>query len=356
MPIFLYLYIFKQNFFRILMLFIIKRSNMFRKNVYDFIEDAKKVHGNKYDYSKVDYNGCKEKVCIICPEHGEFWQTPDNHLQKKGCPICRYVNSAAHSTLTTDEFVKRAKKIHGSKYDYSNVEYKGNNKKVAIICHEKDENGKEHGVFWQTPTGHIDKRAGCPKCSKNHKYTTEEFMESLPNWIKEKYDFSKFVYKRTHEKSILICPEHGEFLMSPHNIRKGIGCPGCNESKLERSVRVFLKSYGVEYISEYKDENVFGKQEIDFYLPKYGVAIECQGIQHFVPTDFAGKGEEWKKSEFEHIKKLDENKQKLCDENGVKLIYFTSKENSKLANKVDLYSNRVIITEIEDIKNYLYEN
>lgn len=326
---------------------------MTKKSVYDFIEDAEKVHGKKYDYSKVEYNGCKEKVCIICPEHGEFWQTPDNHLQKRGCPICRYINSAAHSTLTTDEFVKRAKKIHGSKYDYSNVEYKGNNKKVAIICHEKDENGKEHGVFWQTPTGHIDKMAGCPKCSKNHKYTTEEFMESLPNWVKEKYDFSKFEYVRTHDKAIVICPEHGEFLQSPHNIRKGIGCPGCSESKLERSVRMFLKCYGVEYVSEYKKDNSFGKQAIDFYLPKYNIAIECQGVQHFVPTDFAGRGDNWKNNEFERIKELDRNKQELCKNNKIRLIYFMSKENAKLANELELYDSFTIITEIEDIKNYL---
>lgn len=326
---------------------------MLKKNIYDFIEDAERVHGNKYDYSKVVYNGCKEKVCIICPEHGEFWQTPDAHVQGRGCPVCRYINSAKNNSLTRDEFIEKARKIHGDKYDYSKVEYINQKIPVCIICHEKDENGKEHGEFWQTPTGHIDKKADCPKCKKNHRYTTEEFVDTLPQWIKDKYDFSKFKYKTTHEKSILICKEHGEFLQSPHNIRKGIGCPECNESKLERNVREFLKENKIEYISEYKKDADFGKQRLDFFLPKYSVGIECQGIQHFVPTDFAGKGEEWKINEFKHIQELDINKQRMCVEKGIKLIYYTTKEHKILSEKNSSYDCYPVLTDVGEILNYL---
>ena len=253
------------------------------KNTESFIERAKEVHGEKYDYSKVEYINCKLKVCIICPEHGEFWQTPDAHIQGRGCPVCRYISSGKKNSLTTKSFIERARKIHGDKYDYSKVNYINQKTPVCIICHE-------HGEFWQKPTIHLDNKAGCPKCSKNYRYTTEEFLSSLPEWIKERYNFSKFEYKRTHDKSILICPEHGEFLMSPHNIRKGIGCPGCSESKIERDVRLFLKKNNIRYFSEYKHNKDFHKQAIDFYLPDYNIAIECQGIQHFQPTDFAGKG------------------------------------------------------------------
>ena len=138
-----------------------------------FIEKAYTVHGNKYDYSKVEYYNCKEKVCIICPEHGEFWQTPDNHLQGRGCPICRYISSSKKNTKNINDFIKKAEEVHNKKYDYSKVEYKNNSTKVCIIC-------PEHGEFWQTPTVHIDKKQGCPKCSKNHKYTTKEYLESIP--------------------------------------------------------------------------------------------------------------------------------------------------------------------------------
>ena len=290
-----------------------------------FIEKAKIVHGNKYDYSLVVYNGCQEKVKIICPEHGEFKQTPAGHLTGRGCPICRYISSGMKRVMTKDKFIEKAREIHGDKYDYSKVNYINNSTKVCIICHEKDENGKEHGEFWQTPTAHLDKKQGCPRCTNNHRYTTQEFLENLPDWIKERYDFSEFEYVSTHKKSTLICPEHGKFLISPHNIRKGIGCPSCSESKIERELSLFLEEYKAKYVREYKEDG-FGKQTIDFFLPDFRVAIECQGIQHFQPTDFAGRGKEWAEQEYKHNIELDCRKQILCNECDIKLIYFTHED------------------------------
>lgn len=299
----------------------------------EFIKRAKEIHGDDYDYSKTNYVNARTKLCIICHkidknniEHGEFWVDPSSHLSKKKhiCPKC------SGRFMDKEKFVEKARIIHGDKYDYSKVEYKNNSTKVCIICHEKDENGIEHGEFWQDPTGHIDKKAGCPKCTRNHRYTTEEFLNSLPVWIKEKYDFSRFEYVRTHDKSTVICPEHGEFLMSPHNIRKGIGCPGCSESKLERTVRLFLKENGIKFVSEYKPNIKFHKQSIDFYLIDYNVGIECQGVQHFIPVDFAGRGVEWASNEYKKIIDLDKNKQALCKESQIKLVYYTSEENKKL--------------------------
>ena len=84
-----------------------------------FIESAKMIHGNKYDYSKVNYVSAQTKICIICPEHGEFWQTPNSHLNGKGCPMC-----SRNKKMDTNEFIRRAKEINGDKYDYSKVEYK----------------------------------------------------------------------------------------------------------------------------------------------------------------------------------------------------------------------------------------
>ena len=107
---------------------------------YDFIWKAIQVHGFRYNYSKVEYKNNKVKVCIICPEHGEFWQTPDKHLSGQGCPKC-----ANNVKSTTEEFVKKAIQVHRDKYDYSKVEYKGALIKVCIIC-------PEHGEFWQTPS------------------------------------------------------------------------------------------------------------------------------------------------------------------------------------------------------------
>lgn len=97
----------------------------------NFIEKANKVHNHRYDYSKVNYINNREKVCIICPEHGEFWQGPYKHLTGQGCPKCGGTQKS-----NIDEFILKAKKVHGNKYDYSKVEYVNNKTKVCIICPE----------------------------------------------------------------------------------------------------------------------------------------------------------------------------------------------------------------------------
>lgn len=109
------------------------------------------VHGDKYDYSKVNYVNSYTKVCIICSIHGEFWQTLNNHLKGQGCPICNRKKNMGKQT-----FIEKARKIHGDKYDYSKVEYKGNKVKVCIIC-------PIHGVFWQRPNDHLSGH-GCDMC------------------------------------------------------------------------------------------------------------------------------------------------------------------------------------------------
>ena len=305
-----------------------------------FIEKACVVHGYKYNYSKVEYYNCKEKVCIICPEHGEFWQTPDNHIQGRGCPVCRYISSSKKNSKNTNDFIKKAEGIHNNRYDYSKVEYKNNSSKVCIIC-------PEHGEFWQTPTGHIDKKQGCPKCSKNHKYTTKEYLENIPKDMLETYDYSKFIYNTTHKKSIVICPKHGEFLQTPHNLRKGIGCPKCKESKAEKEVRRFLVKNKITYKYEYKFSDINKKQSLDFFLPEYNIAIECQGIQHFKPTDFAGRGQGWAENEHKHIIELDNSKKSECERKGITLLYYT---------KEKMYENCEygrFLGKIEDLLNYL---
>ena len=109
----------------------------------EFIEKSRKVHGDKYDYSKVNYVNAKTKVCIICPIHGEFWQTPDLHLQGSGCSLC-----GGKIQLSEDEFIRRANLVHNNKYDYSKVNYINYHTKICIIC-------PIHGEFWQEPANHL---------------------------------------------------------------------------------------------------------------------------------------------------------------------------------------------------------
>ena len=118
---------------------------MKRLTTEEFIEKAKKVHGDRYNYSKVEYKNNCIKVIIVCKIHDGFKQKPNGHLNGKGCPKCVGQNK------TTKELIKQFNKIHRNKYDYSKVEYINSRTKVIIIC-------KKHGEFSQTPNNHLRKR------------------------------------------------------------------------------------------------------------------------------------------------------------------------------------------------------
>ena len=139
---------------------------------YDFIKKAQKVHGNRYDYSKVEYVDKTTKVCIICPIHGEFWQVPINHINGSNCPKCNIENARQTLSFTTEEFIINAKKVHGDKYDYSKVEYVNSRTPVAIIC-------PIHGEFWQVPTMHYNEGHGCPTCNISTSKGEREVLEYL---------------------------------------------------------------------------------------------------------------------------------------------------------------------------------
>ena len=309
---------------------IIKKT----KTTEQFIEEAKKVHGDKYDYSKVEYNGCFKKICIICPEHGEFWQTPDLHLQGKGCRKCGYEKNSINRTKAFEQFVNEARQLHGDKYDYSMVEYKGCETKVCIIC-------PIHGEFWQTPSNHIHGR-GCKKCSKElqqmpnlerNKKAKSTFIEKSRKIHNDKYDYSKVEYVNSHTKVCIICPEHGEFWQTPSNHLNNKGCPSCNESKLEQNVRNTLEENKIEYIYQ-KHFSWLGKQSLDFYLPQHNLAIECQGEQHYKPVDFAGKGNEWAKKLFERTIKRDKIKLDKVLKHDIKMIYVNEENKDNFLNGV----------------------
>lgn len=212
----------------------------------EFIEKAKLIHGNKFDYSKVEYVNTSEKVCIICPKHGEFWQRPNDHLSGYGCKKCATENNKKCQIFTLSEVISMAKKVHGEKYDYSQSVYFGMNEKMYIIC-------PIHGGFWQTPANHIHGGKGCKKCGHIKRWdaigrTTKDDFISSANLIHDnKYDYSNVVYKNTKEKVSILCPLHGEFWQSPskHVIGKQ-GCPECSKNKVwdtrvRRTTEEFIK-------------------------------------------------------------------------------------------------------------------
>ena len=427
----------------------------------EFIGKAQEIHNDEYDYSKVNYINAKTKVCIICPEHGEFWQTPSSHLQGKGCPKCGKKEKAEKIKMTTQQFIEQARKIHGNKYDYSKVEYINAKTKVCIICHQ-------HGEFWQLPHGHLN-GYNCPECAKmlrckhnkgtkttemfikeclekfgnrydfsktiykgaknkiilfdnikkteiittptsllskgysekirvsqnnfiqkakeihNNKYdysiteyvniktkityicpihgeikqlpcnhlkygcrfcskenavkklssTSDEFVKKAKKIHGDKYDYSKVEYVNNHTKICIICPEHGEFWQTPSKHLSGHKCPKCNRSFLEEEIALFLNEKKIKYKEQYSDEflkNGKGKQKLDFYLPDYNIAIECQGLQHFTNIFYI------KNKQYENFMKRDIMKFEKCKKKGIKLLYYTTNENIKLKNCCYIYN------------------
>lgn len=279
-----------------------RQNDATRLTTEEFIIRANKIQGNKYDYSKVEYVDYNTKVCIICPEHGEFYQTPNKHLLGQGCPKCGNTKK-----LSLTEFIERSRKIHGNKYDYSKARYVNNGTKVCIIC-------PIHGEFWQTPHNHLIGR-GCNKC-KNNKIsvsetkTTEKFVLEARKVHGDKYDYSKTEYLSAKDKVCIVCPEHGDFWQEASSHISGCGCPKCNHiiSKAETEIAEYVRSlYDGEVITNCRNMLAEHK-ELDIYIPSLKVAFEYDGmIWH---------SDRYRVDANYHLKKTEE-----CANKGIKLYH-----------------------------------
>lgn len=196
-----------------------------------FIERARKVHGDKYDYSLVEYVKDSVNVTIICKIHGPFSQRASHHLNGNGCKRC---SCGKHLKLTKEEFIARSLVTHGNKYDYSLVEYEHSNAYVDIIC-------PIHGVFRQKPKHHM-RKTGCSlcgntRCSEAHTLTTDDFIKRAREVHGDKYCYDLVDYKSARQKVKIICPEHGEFIQAPFNHLSGRGgCSHCANYGFNRQV------------------------------------------------------------------------------------------------------------------------
>jgi len=280
-----------------------------RSNFGEFVNKASIIHNDKYTYT--NYINSRTLCKIICPIHGEFEQTPTSHLSGCGCPKC-----GKREHLTTESFIKKAVEIHGDKYDYSNVDYIDSKTKIKITC-------PIHGEFEQTPNSHL-KGYGCLECSKNDRWdNVEKFIKKASAIHKDKYSYDNVKYINSKTKVDVMCMKHGIFKIRPNDHLNGHGCPKCNQSHLEEQIANLLNKNEIEFKQSFRAPWL-GLQHLDFYLPEYNVAIECQGEQHYEPCSFNGDNrEEVLNENFERQKERDERKARLCAENNVRLIYFT---------------------------------
>ena len=248
-----------------------------KKTTEQFIEDAKKLYGNKYDYSKLVYSGCRSSVCIICKEHGEFNKRASDFLQGKGCPKCANAYKPHPKRYTTEKWIEKAKSVHGDKYDYSKVEYISPFDDVVIIC-------PIHGEFKQKASYHLSGN-GCTKCGYEKVSAflggnKDDFIEKARKIYNDKYDYSKVEYINNKTEVVVICPKHGEFKVRPDNHLTGRnGCPSCsvNHSMWEKEVLNYVRELEPNTISGDKDI-LYGK-ELDIFIPSKKIAFECDGLR-----------------------------------------------------------------------------
>jgi hypothetical protein len=309
--------------------------NKQRKGVVNFINDAKSIHGDIYDYSLVEYVNNRTKVKIICPEHGVFEQTVNNHLAGKGCKYC-----GGTSKFDKTLFIIKANQVHGNKYDYSLVEYVNNNTKVKIIC-------PEHGIFEVTPNNHTSKKYNCKKCSIDV-YDTNSFIIKANEIHKNKYDYSLVEYKNNNTKVKIICPEHGVFEQVPLSHLIGYNCKKCSNngySNQEKEIAEYIKSLGIKI--EENNISILNGKELDIYIPSHNLAIEYNGLywhsEQFIDDNY-------------HL-----NKTELCESKGIKLIHIFEDEwlykqdivKSRIKNILGISDNKIYARKCE-IKSINY--
>lgn len=236
-----------------------------------FIERAIKVHGNKYDYSKVKWVNHSTSLCIICPLHGDFTQKGRTHLSGAGCAKCAQIkvsgclngmmlNGQTNPVITTEEFISRAREVHGQRYDYSKSIYISSKNKIEIIC-------LKHGSFWKSSNNHIRHEQGCPKCQL---------------------------------------------------------------SKGEVAIAIYLDKAAIDYEMQKTYSGLVSKKgrslKFDFYVPSRNMLIEYDGEQHFGCRKY--KNHILSEESIENLQKNDMAKDQYAFEHGIPMlrIPFTQKD------------------------------
>jgi hypothetical protein len=376
-----------------------ENGNRCRTSVADFIKKAKVIHGNKYNYDKVNYISNHKNVIITCPKHGDFWQTPANHTHKsnpQGCPECggrinwtqeKFINKAKaihrgkynydkvifinsvrkiiitcpkHGDFwqkpnkhlsgqqcpecapnfkgTNESFIAKAKQIHRGKYNYDKVNYISNHKKVIITC-------PKHGDFSQTPANHTHKSnpQGCPKCSGRFPLNIDEFIIRANEKHDFYYDYSKVVYERMTSKVKIICRFHGEFEQKAIVHLNGSGCQKCRLPKGEQKIQKVLKDLNVRFEQQYSFQDCRYINPLPFdFLIRIGenqFLIEFYGEQHYRPVKFGGLAYNTANETFAEGKKRDEIKKRYANKNGIPLLIVKYDETDRIIEIIKKFLN-----------------
>lgn len=305
----------------------------------EFIKKAKDRYKNFYDYSKTEYINSRSKVCIICPKHGEFWQTANAHLQGQNCPEC-YKEKQKQGLInltSSSELLSRFHKLYGDRYEYNLTGLEKQHDKIQIYC-------KKHNHYFSMKVLHHLNGHGCPLCSKTgHKYSNEEFIIRAREVHGDLYDYSKVNYINKETPIEIICSKHGSFWQTPHNHISGCGCPKCKATKVQYKIYSWLKTEFPDQVWEWEYSPAWLKPQVfDIYCDKLHLAIEYNGRQHYEPVAVFG-------GELEFQKTIERDKQKSikCSSNNCNLYIIKYDELDFDKLKVDI---------IKFIKQGNYEN
>lgn len=307
-----------------------------QKSTDDFLQRAKAVHGDKYDYRQTVYKKALEPVTIICPEHGVFHQKPSKHLSGQGCPKCGVVKQAVRQTLTQEDFLQRSHAAHGDRYDYSKSVYVSGSQPLTATC-------RKHGDFQIRPSSHWN-GAGCPECYKEavgarFRSNTQEFIQKAQAVHGTAYDYRLADYQGSKANVAIKCPKHGVFWQLPNDHLDGHGCSACNKSfhgysKAAQEMIDYLESFGVETLPEYRLSYDKGDNwwRVDVFLPDYGIAIDYNGLR-------------WHSTKFQPDPKHHLKRWQLAEKQGIRLVFIHEDEWLYRTDVVKKYLRSLICTD-----------
>jgi len=277
----------------------------------ELIKEFKILHNNKYSYIlNEEYQNSNSKITLICPYHLDKdikIRLHDHIIKKTGCRFCGYENSVNKRKISN--FKEKSIEKFKDKFSYTDLKYINNKTNVILHCNI-------HGKIEITPYSHLKSKTGCKFCGKSVTKTTEIFIIDY-TIINNEYDLSRVDYIDKKTPIEIGCKEHGFFFMRPDFLMRGFKCCKCTESEGEYFIRKYLETNNIIYEKEKIFSGCKYKKELyfDFYLPKYNICIEFDGIQHFKPISYFGGIKEFNK-----VKLRDSIKDKYCIDNKINLI------------------------------------
>ena len=245
-----------------------------------FVAELKELFKDKpYTFEKVNYSGSHKYVTVTCKIHGDFSAMATNLQQGKGCRSCGIESTARAKRKDTDYFIKLSREVHGDRYDYSLVDYNGNNTKVKILC-------KHHGIFEQVPLSHYA-GSGCVNCVKRDVKTFEDVLNYIP---KDRLNIWSIISKHNHEnvkladKVTVKCLIHNNIFTSTfHYLTNRKTCceitryevaSDTQRTSEEEYLRIFKDIHGDKY--EYSSFGLVNK--------KTKIEIKCREHGYFYQT------------------------------------------------------------------------